>query len=263
MQTTNMFLGNEQVTKIVDGSAISLTTYSGNMEFEEWHAHEQCSISFLIHGNYIEEFAGVESKRKVGNIKFIHAGELHRCHHYADDTKKINLALSTQQLATANISETYLYDLVKSSADAPLKLIRLYREAVHNINEPPGSQSILLYQLIAKPIVTKISKTIPCWVIMLSELLQDEWQNQFTLKELSLKVGVHPVTISKMFPHYFSSTLSRYIQKIKVQKALIMIRISSEPLTRIAYSCGFADQGHFTRTFKEVTGFLPKDFRKL
>jgi AraC family transcriptional regulator len=42
-----------------------------------------------------------------------------------------------------------------------------------------------------------------------------------------------------------------------------MLKNTRLSLTEIAYTCGFADQGHFTRTFKAATGFLPKTFRKI
>ncbi|MEW6737177.1 MAG: helix-turn-helix domain-containing protein [Acidobacteriota bacterium] len=42
-----------------------------------------------------------------------------------------------------------------------------------------------------------------------------------------------------------------------------MIKNSQMSLTEIALHCGFADQSHFTRNFKEITGFLPKEFRKI
>jgi AraC family transcriptional regulator len=33
-------------------------------------------------------------------------------------------------------------------------------------------------------------------------------------------------------------------------------------LSGIAYACGFFDQSHFIRTFKELTGFLPAQYQK-
>ncbi|MFV8347795.1 AraC family transcriptional regulator [Flavobacterium sp. ZB4P13] len=38
---------------------------------------------------------------------------------------------------------------------------------------------------------------------------------------------------------------------------------NSASLTDISFECGFADQSHFIRTFKQQTGFLPKKFQNL
>jgi AraC family transcriptional regulator len=55
--------------------------------------------------------------------------------------------------------------------------------------------------------------------------------------------------------------LGEYLRKLKVQKSIALIKNSELPLTEIAYLCGFSDQSHFTKVFKETLGFLPKEFR--
>jgi AraC-like DNA-binding protein len=37
---------------------------------------------------------------------------------------------------------------------------------------------------------------------------------------------------------------------------------SNETLTRIAYGCGYYDQAHFNREFKEYTGLTPGTYRQ-
>jgi AraC family transcriptional regulator len=38
---------------------------------------------------------------------------------------------------------------------------------------------------------------------------------------------------------------------------------SNVPLVEIALAAGFADQTHFTRSFKRITGMTPTEFRRL
>jgi len=104
---------------------------------------------------------------------------------------------------------------------------------------------------------------MPPWILQLKTLLLDRWDETPALEELSLILGVHPVTISRYFPLYFNCSLGEYMRKIKIEKAIQMIQTRQMPLTAIAHACGFFDQSHFTRTFKQVTGFLPKQFQQL
>ncbi|RDC58741.1 helix-turn-helix transcriptional regulator [Adhaeribacter pallidiroseus] len=95
------------------------------------------------------------------------------------------------------------------------------------------------------------------------EILQDKWNEPVTLPELASLTQVHPVTISKHFTRYFACTLGEYRRKLKVNKSLALLRNPHLSLTDVALECGFADQSHFIRIFKEMTGWLPKHFKKL
>jgi AraC family transcriptional regulator len=81
------------------------------------------------------------------------------------------------------------------------------------------------------------------------------------LHELSVETGTHPVTISKYFTRYFGCTLSEYMRKLRVMNSIALVKNTTHLLTRIAHESGFADQAHFTRAFKQITGFLPKEYR--
>ena len=104
---------------------------------------------------------------------------------------------------------------------------------------------------------------VPAWVSLVKDYLHTHWDKNITLKELSLAANVHPVTISKYFHKYFSCTLGTYMRKLKVEKALSIIKSGNSSLAATAYECAFSDQSHFIRTFKQMTGFLPAIYQKL
>ena len=168
---------------------------------------------------------------------------------------------SDAQLKEVGFSEDQLRELIHSSPYFKFVLTRLYQEVVNN--NPETSASIILHSFFNTKQLSVIEKTPPKWIKSLIELLHDTRQANFTLNEMSHILGVHPTTISRAFSQYFPTTLSRYLQMIKVDKALVLVRSSRLSLTEIAYACDFADQAHFTRTFKEMTGILPKNFRKI
>jgi AraC family transcriptional regulator len=135
--------------------------------------------------------------------------------------------------------------------------------------DPCSGESIrmlLLYLLEGPNRVSKkgsANKAHPGWVGKIREYIQDRWNEPVTLQDLSLAAGVHPITISKHFPRYFTCTLGEHLRRIKIEKALALVKSTSRSLTEIAFECGFADQSHFIRVFKVLTGFIPNDFRKL
>lgn len=103
----------------------------------------------------------------------------------------------------------------------------------------------------------------PAWTKRIKEYLIEHWDETPSLEQLCKIAGVHPVTISKNFTRYFHCTLGEYLRKIKVEKAISLIKSSRHTLEEIGFICGFAEKSHFTRVFKEQTGFLPGEYRRL
>lgn len=265
MKQISTFLGDNRQSRLLNGCNIALTSYAGNTAFEAWHAHENSGISFLLSGTHGEDLLGKKHKRVPGDLKFIPAGELHRCSNYAAGTRKINVDFNESFIRRMAVTEEQLAHIVPNTITTKFTLLKLYRELDDNPIHTDASAELLLYTLFS-PVSTsavKAGKAAPEWATRLKELLHDEWDKPFHLDDLSVRLGVHPVTISRYFPLYFSSTLGIYLNQIKVDKALGLIKSTPLPLTAIAYKCGFADQAHFTRTFKSITGCLPKAFRKL
>jgi AraC family transcriptional regulator len=264
IQPAKTFLGNTKVVKSVTGCTVVLTAYTNDVNFEEWHSHENASLSFLLNGRHREDLSKKTLTRFPGDIKFIPAGQIHRCNNYAPETRKINLDLTDSFMKQMEISEEGITNLLNRPVQAKLTLLKLYHELNDHESHTMTSSQLMLYELF-HPQVNRL-KTAPGqppdWVLKLKQLLHDEWNTRFDLQNLSLRLGIHPVTISRYFPQYFASTLSNYVKLIKVDKALGLIKTTNQSLTKIAYNCGFADQAHFTRTFKDSTGFLPKEFRR-
>jgi len=259
------FLGDTSFARTINDCTVALTHYSAHTNFEEWHAHAQPSISFLLSGTHQEELFGNVHKRLPGDIKYIPAGEFHRCQNYAPNTKKINLDLSVSTLEKMNITEQQILALLPGSPKTIFTLLKLHHELDYIGDHSTASAQLLLYELfdtINRQQVLSTSRP-PVWVKILRDLLHDDWNTKCDLEALAKIAGIHPVTISRYFPKYFATTLGNYIKQIKIQKSLPMIKNSNLSLTTIAYACGFADQAHFTRTFWKITGYLPKAFRKI
>ena len=109
-------------------------------------------------------------------------------------------------------------------------------------------------------------KKIPNWAKELKELIQDQIDTNFTfdLKEISSSLKVHPSYLSREFSKYFDNlSFGEYIRKLRIDKAIELIRTAEYSLTEIAYLTGFSDQSHFTRIFKKYTGKNPSAYKKM
>lgn len=259
------FLGIVNHQKTIGHCVVALTSYGNELEQEEWHSHKNASLSLLLSGKHDEEINGRTHSRMPGDIKLVQSGILHRCNGYATRTCKINIDLTTEYLNSLCISEAQLEQILRSPLQAKFILLKLYKELLSNEIYGDASAELLLYQLLnsgTKLSIKEYSKP-PAWAIQLKMILNDQWHKPFDLKDLADQIGVHPVTISRYFPLYFSQTLGQYINHLKIERSLPLIKTGKFSLTAIAYQCGFSDQAHFTKVFLSVTGLLPSHFRKI
>jgi AraC-like DNA-binding protein len=103
----------------------------------------------------------------------------------------------------------------------------------------------------------------PRWVDKIDEILHENFEQPLSLLEISAELGIHWAHLSRDFPKYFHCNFSQYARKIKVERSLNLLRKKTLSLADIACVCGFADQSHFIRCFKQYTGVTPKDFRRI
>lgn len=122
----------------------------------------------------------------------------------------------------------------------------------------------LLIEVFNKYIKQKSSqKKTPAWVKELKEIIQDQVDTNLSLTEISKSLSIHPSYLSREFSKYFNDlSFGEYIRKLRIEKAITLIKEHRYSLTEIAYLTGFSDQSHFTRIFKQHTGKSPLAFKK-
>lgn len=79
-----------------------------------------------------------------------------------------------------------------------------------------------------------------------------------TFDEARAQLGYSPSHFSRVFLQLAGVTFTRYLNTVKIDKAIELLRHSDKKISDIAMSCGFNSIRQFNRVFKEVTGTTPK-----
>ena len=101
----------------------------------------------------------------------------------------------------------------------------------------------------------------PPWLRRLHEQLSENPCGSFTLRGLAASVGIHPVHLSRQFKRYYGEPLWDFLRRRRVEIGAQRILSGCETLCEIAYSLGFSEHAHFTRTFRRFMGVTPSEFR--
>lgn len=106
-------------------------------------------------------------------------------------------------------------------------------------------------------------KKTPAWVNELKQIIQDQVDTSLNLTQISKSLDINASYLSREFSKHFNNlSFGEYTRKLRIEKAIQLIKESSYSLTEIAYLTGFSDQSHFTRIFKQHTGKNPSAYRK-
>ena len=66
----------------------------------------------------------------------------------------------------------------------------------------------------------------------------------------------------RIFRSTFGETPHRYLQRRRVERAMYLLRETDRSVTDICLDVGFGSLGTFSRTFAEIVGQTPTDYRR-
>jgi AraC family transcriptional regulator len=244
-----------------EGILASVSSYDQHRFYDAWHCHVNAHISFVLQGGCSEK-KKESYERLPGKATFYMAGEPHQILNMHNSTH-INLEMDGDFFREYGLSDDVFGSIVSKTPDAKFLMLKVHKEIMADDGFTATSIHMLLLHFLHLAERWKDSDKIPAWLTTIYDILNDRWDETPSLNDLSVATGIHPVSISHYFPRYFSCTLGAYMRKLKVEKALHLIKSSDTPLTDIAYKCGFFDQSHFIRTFKQLTGYLPARYKKI
>jgi YesN/AraC family two-component response regulator len=91
------------------------------------------------------------------------------------------------------------------------------------------------------------------------------WSNytrKLSLHEIAKASGLSAPYFSTVFKEEMGENLSNYLNRLRVEKAAIMLVTTDVPISGVAFACGFEDQSWFSKIFKNNMGFTPGKYRE-
>jgi AraC family transcriptional regulator len=89
----------------------------------------------------------------------------------------------------------------------------------------------------------------------------DHLHRGFSVRELAASIGVGPAVLGAKLQGSVGQSPWRFVQGHRIRHAQQVLRGSQTPLAEVAAQLGYADQSHFTHSFRRATGLTPKAYR--
>jgi len=82
-----------------------------------------------------------------------------------------------------------------------------------------------------------------------------------TSGELARAAGTSVRGLERAFDRDYGLSPRQYLRRLRMQTACQQLVSTRSTLAQVADRCGFADQSHFNRDFKRMTGMTPRAYR--
>lgn len=105
-------------------------------------------------------------------------------------------------------------------------------------------------------------ETLPRMVTMIEQYLLDNYQRNIKAGELSTEFGFVSEYISRIFKKYVGLSPSRYLTKIRMEKACELIRsCPGIQIKEVADQVGYKDIHYFSKVFRKEMGVWPSEYK--
>lgn len=222
-----------------------------NVEYS--HYNDQCTFDYIIKKHELKDPA---LKRMAAIVR---GADTDR-HEFAPQSAGLEAIFSGLAFNVKNDHELLRLGMVIYDG--------LYTWATHlfkqrHTQEGPVVQ--LLLQVYHQFLKQQKGDKRPAWAKALKEMIQDQLDTNLTLslQQASVELDINPAYLSREFSKYFDNlSFGDYMRKLRVDKAIDLIKNDTYTLTEVAYLTGFSDQSHFNRIFKKHTGKSPSVYKK-
>ncbi len=230
------------------------------------HAHELPFFALLLDGSYGERYGRQSAQYGPFTVMYRPSGIPHQDEIGPRGVRFFEIEIRPswrERLADCSASLNVAHDDCGGGALLWLAM-KLFRETHGDGASHDLCVESLLAELLAQAaqIPRETFHDAPPWLTRVVDKMQVEYCNRLTLDDLSNEAGVHPVHLSRVFRKCKREGIGDFVHRLRIRAACEQMLCRDRTLADISFSTGYADQSHFTRAFRKITGMSPAKFRR-
>jgi len=231
------------------------------------HSHPWLHLFIVQRGEYARTIGQQVSRYRAGTMALLATDECHN-DSYAPHTKCVHAVIPSRL-------ETQLMRDFSSSGRTPIAPVHpinaAFSVALHREFNNPDYYSPLVIEAILLDMVTRElgivaerSRLRPPWLHTVLDYLDSAFDQPWSLTEVACQISVHPVYLCRSFSEHLGMTFGQYVRELRLLHGWQLLSIGHDgKIADIANESGFADESHFSRTFRKVYGISPGRYRQI
>lgn len=242
------FFGTHVASRRIGEYSLSLRDYAAETTLPR-HTHGAPFATVIVDGGFRELSGGTSLDCARHNIVVHAAGEQH-----VDQFVAPTRCLTVQG---GSFTRGALLASASTSSIA-LKLLCEFRK-------PDALSAMVIEAVMLELFVSserdREARSVPPWLRTVRTTIEQRFPEPLTLADLAQSVDVNPAHLARAFRRHYQGTVGEVLRDVRVRYAMQRLA-SNATLQEIAHDAGFADQSHFTRTFRLATGMTPARYRR-
>lgn len=196
------------------------------------------------------------------------------------DEKRIRIFWLLCHCEECVINIAALFDMSSPAVSHHLKLLKLAgliicrregREAYYTVAKTPKSRALhdAIEEIIEISCPTgetfKSNSAYDSQIQTINEIhdfITDDLKKRYTIDELSARFLINRTTLKATFKKVFGKPIATYMKEFRIKRAEELLLQRDCSVAETARAVGYESQSKFTAAFREVTGYLPKDYKK-
>jgi AraC-like DNA-binding protein len=106
------------------------------------------------------------------------------------------------------------------------------------------------------------ARPVPGAVRRLQNYMRGHLSQRMSVVDLARLADCSVASLHRLFTDYTGMSPARYVAGLRAEKAALLLRTSLLPVHEIAVQVGFSDPFHFSRFFRQKTGFSPRAYQR-
>lgn len=226
------------------------------------HWHNDCELVYVEHGTLTVTVNGMNYSMTRGNAMFIDSRVLHRIS--AVEETSISQIIIFDNSVINDFAEDI--SLCSPLIDYGEKVGIVYGELLEELKSKPPLYTVSTAGKVRK-LMIDIFRSFPTEQKKPSgntdeklKALFTELKNNYdwyTLGDAATFMGMNASYLSRFFTAKTGMHFMRYVNCMRVEKAMELIKSGGFGMTEIATRCGFGTIRNFNSIFKQLTGYVP------
>lgn len=263
--------------------AIERMHYNKNVNMSDSHFHKHYEILYIQSGQRnlsINNSLSYELSHLT--IALLRPNVIH---------KTLSAKDSNQTRILINISQEFMNELINCSSpviahcfNTPILHLSAYDASMLNyfftelLDNSPSSplynekikiniQKILLlltdiYYNIHSESEAALNQTVTARVDYAIEYFQKNFSSSTVLTDAAKKLHISITYLERIFKKTMNTNLHKYLSAIRIINAKRLLESKTMSVSEIALACGFNNIVSFSRAFKRIEGYSPKEYQK-